>query len=144
MGERGAILAIDPGSLRIGVAFAAADHSFALPLCTLQARDQARFMAELSALIRERAVTDIVVGLPLELDGSRGRAARSAERLAGRLERLMPCRVHLHDERMTSTIAERNLDDAAIRGDKRKEVVDQLAAQIILQSWLDANEGARP
>lgn len=144
MPERGAVLSIDPGSIRVGIAFAAAGQRFALPLLTIQARDQAAMMAELADLVRTREVTDIVIGLPLELDGSRGRAARRAERLAERLERLMPCAVHLHDERMTSAIAERNLDAASVRGEKRKEVVDQLAAQIILQSWLDSRpEGDR-
>ena len=80
----------------------------------------------------------VVVGLPLSLDGTEGPAATAARAETRRLERLLTVPVVSYDERLTTVIAERSLMDQQMKGPRRRGVVDQVAAAVILQSWLDA------
>jgi putative Holliday junction resolvase len=88
---------------------------------------------------REEEVTTIVVGLPLTLTGGRGPAARGAEAEVEALRTLAPdLEVLLWDERMTTAIAERTLLEGDVRRRDRKQVIDKIAAAVMLQGWLDA------
>lgn len=93
--------------------------------------------AEIQDLVTETDATLVVVGLPLSLDGSAGPAARSITSEVRALRRTLSVPVETHDERLTTVTAEANLTGGGVRGRKKRDVVDQVAASIILQSWLD-------
>ncbi len=146
----GPVLGVDVGEVRVGLAICDPARILATPLATLK-RDRARAassdLAEIVQIVVEREIVDVVVGLPRLLSGGNGRAAVAAQRYAARLaRRIAPVVVHLHDERMTSVIAERTLREQGVRGPARRAVVDQAAAVVILQSWLDTPSAkiARP
>jgi putative Holliday junction resolvase len=91
----------------------------------------------LAALVEEHGVTDIVVGHPLRMAGGAGEAADQAETFARTLEQYLSVRVHLQDERLTTVQAHRELARAGLRGKDRRAVVDESAATLILQAFLD-------
>jgi len=134
------IVGIDPGSARIGIAISDEDRSIAFPRETVQARggyqDAARRVRE--ALSADE-VDLAVVGLPLRLDGSEGEAARRARAFGEVLGPALGVEVVFWDERLTTVAAERSLRDMGRRGAKGRDVVDQSAATILLQGYLDAN-----
>jgi putative Holliday junction resolvase len=135
-GPRGRVLGLDLGQSRIGVAISDPDRRLAVPLGTIRtgAPDDVRAIA---ALVREHAVAEIVVGHPLSLSGRKGEAADHAEKFAAALEGMLAIPVVLEDERLTTAQATRELAAAGVRGRRRREVVDQSAAAVILQSYLD-------
>ncbi|HEX3732291.1 MAG TPA: Holliday junction resolvase RuvX [Mycobacteriales bacterium] len=138
--SRGAVLCVDVGEVRVGVAISDPARILATPLITLK-RDRARNgdLTEIVRIVSEREIVEVVVGLPRLLSGAHGSAASIAQRYAARLaRRIAPVPVHLHDERMTSVIAGRTLSEQGVRGKRQRAVVDQVAAVVILQSWLDA------
>jgi putative Holliday junction resolvase len=111
----------------------------ATPLVTLS-RDErgGRDLDELTALVREHDVVEVVVGLPRTLAGRHGTAAEIARRYAAELaSRVVPTPVRLTDERLTTVSATRMLAERGVRGRKQRSVIDQAAAVEILQSWLD-------
>lgn len=133
------ILGIDYGLKRIGVAMADTESRIATPMTTLDGRNDvtrdARNVADLSP---DEPVEAFVVGLPLNMDDSEGPQAALSRRFAAELERLSGRPVHLHDERLSSFAAEEALDAAGLRGGRRKDLIDRIAAQRILQTYLDA------
>lgn len=138
-------LGIDPGTRRVGVALSDEDGLFASPLCTLEVKGLSQLIAELGALAREHAVSVIVVGLPLRLDGSEGEAARRARVLSERLAQSVAersIRLELWDERLSTRAAERALREGEVRGKQARQVVDRVAAAVLLQSYLDARRAA--
>lgn len=142
----GVRLGVDVGEARVGVAVSDPAGVLAVPLTTL-ARDAQRDtdLAALARLAAEHEAVEIVVGLPRSLSGAEGRAAGTARDYAARLaERVSPVRVRLHDERLTTVIATRTLTDRGVRGKRQRAVVDQAAAVLILQSWLDADRSVEP
>ena len=136
------ILGVDPGSRRIGLALSDEEGRIALPLDTVVrgGDDAAEAVAERA---RIEGAREIVIGLPLEMDGTDGPAAKRARRFAAAVERASGLRVVLWDERLTTVAAERALREAGVRGADKKRVVDQVAATVLLQGYLDArsNEG---
>lgn len=134
----GRALGIDIGTVRIGVALSDTERMVATPLVTIPGRDEQAAISAIAALIHEHQVTTVVAGLPLDLDGSNGRAAKRTLRFIERLEARIGFDVHTIDERLTSVQAERHLLDADLSRARRKEVVDQVAAALILQSFLMA------
>jgi putative Holliday junction resolvase len=91
----------------------------------------------IAAIVRDHGVTQIVVGLPLGLSGTRGEAADHAEKFAQALRGFLDIPVALQDERLSTVQAERELEEAGVRGRERRAVVDQAAATVILQAYLD-------
>lgn len=142
MTQHGAILGLDPGQRRIGVALAVAGASLALPL-TVLVRD-GDWLETVAALVREHGVTDVVVGLPISLKGAEGPAAASARNFAGQVGERLGMRVHLVDERLSTVAAGRALAEAGTRGRRVRRTVDSSAAAIILQAYLDGQPGVRP
>jgi putative Holliday junction resolvase len=138
-------LGIDYGTRRIGVAYGD-DLGVATPLPALVAADPLRRWARLAALLRERRVTDVVMGLPLNMDGSSGPKALEVEALARRIRSEFGVPVHLIDERLTSYEAELTIAPAKRRAVRGTGLVDSRAATIILQDYLDgiAPGGAAP
>jgi putative Holliday junction resolvase len=136
---RGVRLAVDVGTVRVGVAVSDPDGILATPVVTL-ARDteSARDIDEIATLVAERGVVEVVVGLPRTLRGRDGTSAHLARQYAADLApRIAPVPVVLVDERMTSVTANRILSERRVPGRSRRAVVDQIAAVEILQSRLD-------
>jgi putative pre-16S rRNA nuclease len=131
------ILGIDPGEKRIGLAMSDPLGITAQGLPTIQVKSPADAVEQISRVAREADVKRIVVGLPLNMDGSEGEQAKRAHFLGSQLEELLGLPVIFRDERLTSRQAELVLLEADMRRKKRKENIDRLAAQIILQSYLD-------
>lgn len=97
-----------------------------------------RTCARIEELIEEYEVESIVLGLPLKMDGSEGDRAKFTREFQEMLERRTGLEVILWDERLTTVAADRYMDEAGRKGDKRKAVVDEIAAVLILQGYLDA------
>ena len=134
------MLAIDPGSRRVGVAISDPTGTIAQPLATVPAEPAASLPERLVELAREREATELVVGLPRRMDGSLGPEARDARQLADRLRRSSGLRVTLVDERLTSAAAERALLATGARREKRRKLSDRVDAATILQTYLDGSE----
>lgn len=131
---------MDVGAVRVGVAASDPDGVLAYPVTTLR-RDPSggRDLEELVAIVRQKEVVLVVVGLPVSLSGRNGRAAQEATAYADALrERLAPVPVCLTDERFTTVLASRTLSQRGVRGRRQRAVVDQAAAVLILQGWLDS------
>jgi putative Holliday junction resolvase len=132
-------LAVDVGTVRVGIAASDPAGILATPVTTLQ-RDQAGMtdIRELAAMVAERNAVEVVVGLPLTLRGADGAAAAAARSYAALLaEHIAPVPVVMVDERLSSVSANRTLAERRVPGRARRTVVDQLAAVAILQSRLD-------
>lgn len=131
----GRILGIDHGDARIGIAMSDETAFLASPLTTVQAGKNA--VNEIVTLIIEHDVEKIVIGLPLNMDGSFGPATEKVRRFSAKLAAKTDVPIVESDERLTTVTAHHNLREAGLDGKKRKGVVDMAAAQIILQDWLD-------
>jgi putative Holliday junction resolvase len=130
------VLGIDYGSRRIGLSYGD-ELGVATPLPALIEKDAGQRWAALSAVVRQRGVTDLVVGHPLNMDGSAGPKAREVEAFAERLRGELGLPVHLIDERLTSEEAEATIAKARRRSVRASGVVDSRAATLILQDFLD-------
>ena len=138
-------LGLDVGQKTIGVALTDEAEVAAHPLQTLQRAGNAADAAAVAALVAQHAVTDVVVGMPFELSGQIGHRARRVQEFANALRGALGDRVKLHeqDERFTTREAERVMIEADVSGSKRCEVIDQQAAILILQGWLDARRSSK-
>lgn len=139
------ILALDLGSRRVGVAASDNTATLASPLATLvRTGDRAAEHGAVARLVAAEGASLVVVGLPLNMDGSRGPAARgAAEEAAALAVALEPLGVGvvLADERLTTVAADRALLGQGRRAPQRRRVVDQTAAAVLLQGWLDGPSG---
>lgn len=131
-------LGIDHGEKRVGLSLSDEEGLIASPLTTLPRENADKLLDLVVDKARELAVEEIVVGLPLNLDGSEGASARRARRFAERLELAAELPVVLWDERMSTLAAQRSLREAGITAKKQKDMVDRVAAAVLLQSYLDA------
>ena len=129
------ILALDLGRARIGVAISDELQLLAHPLETIPADNQAT--QRLAQIIRERKVDHVVVGIPRQMNGQIGAAATEAIRFVEKLRAVLPCRVATWEERLTTVAAHRALRDAGKKTRDTRAYVDQVAAQMILQGYLD-------
>ena len=135
----GRVIAIDLGSRRIGVAVTDGLGLTAQPLETVPRHGGQRDLEAIAALVRAHDAERIVLGLPLDPEGERGRAAKSVEAFAGRLRAVVGVPVELIDESFSTVEAEEVLLAADVSRARRREVVDKMAAAVILRRWLDAN-----
>lgn len=134
-------LGLDIGSVRVGVAVSDPLGTFARGIAVLQARDD--WMVRVGELIREYAVAGVVVGLPLRTDGSEGPEVARMRAKVDRLKALYPeVEFLFFDERFTTTVAHQVMKEGAMDGRKRRKVVDQVAAVILLQGFLDSKRGS--
>ena len=131
------LLAIDPGSTTLGLALCDAMRMIASPLETIRRTKFKTDSARLLELMGRHQVGGLVIGLPLNLDGSEGPRAQSARALARNLAKLIAFPILLWDERLSTVAAERVLLEADISRRRRGQVIDKMAATIILQSVLD-------
>ncbi len=135
------VLGLDPGKRRTGVAISDEAGVLAVPLRVIEARGRTALIREVLSIIEEYDVGEVVVGLPLNLDGTMGGRARDAERLAAALSRASGLSVRTWDERFSTTAVTRALIEAGVPGKGRKGVVDRNAAAYILQGYLDHRHG---
>lgn len=135
----GRIVALDPGTVRVGVAVSDPLGITAQPHSSLDARapDLVDVLAE---LVAELDADEVVVGLPVSLDGSEGPAAAAARRFAARVAAAVDVPVVLHDERFSSTTAERTMLEAGARRERRRAARDRVAAAVFLQTYLDGRQ----
>jgi putative Holliday junction resolvase len=133
-------LALDVGEKTIGVAMTDEARIAAHPLTVLQRVGNFGDAAAIVGLVREHGVTDVVVGMPFELSGKLGHRARRVQSFIAALRPVLPelVQVHEQDERFTTAEAERVLLAGDVSRARRRSVIDQQAAALILQGWLDA------
>jgi putative holliday junction resolvase len=134
------IAAIDLGTRRIGVAVTDEAGVGAHPLGIVERRALQKDLKAIREMIRDRNVGLIVVGLPLNMDGSEGAGALSARKFAARLALELRVTVEMFDERLTTFEARERLDGLPVRKGTRKRGVDALAAAVILESWMQARQ----
>jgi putative Holliday junction resolvase len=133
------VIGLDPGSKRIGVAVSDDERRVATPIEVLaRSGDAARDHRAIAALVAEWEANLVVVGLPLSLSGARGRAAQDVLAEVESLRATLPVPVETYDERLTTVTAERSLVEQRMRAEARRQVVDKVAAAVLLQAWLDA------
>lgn len=132
-------LGLDLGERRIGVALCDSAGTLATPYEVVQrSGDRQRDHRRIAELVDEAGAEVVVVGLPLSLDGSVGPAAAGVEAEVAELREHLGVPVEAWDERLSTVEAGRRLQTAGVPGRKRRHVIDQVAATVILQSWLDA------
>lgn len=135
------ILAVDPGTVRVGLAVTDPEGWIASPLGVIPGPGAARSIAN---TVRELGVEIVVVGLPLNMNGSEGPSAEAARELAARIA-AQGIAVEFLDERLTSMTAERVLIESGLRRSRRREVIDSVAATVLLEAYLvrRRNQAAR-
>lgn len=136
---RKAVLGIDPGSKRIGVAVCDDETGIAMPLALIAA-DKHDHVEELAKLARERNVSEVVVGLPKQMNGTEGLQAESARALAEALRRMLEVPVILFDERLTTVSAEAALRSSGKKSRRQRPIVDKAAAVVLLQAYIDRED----
>jgi putative Holliday junction resolvase len=130
-------LGIDLGEARIGVAVSDELGMLAHPVETIVVKETPDPLGRVVQLAKEKDVSHIIIGLPKNMDGTMGVAAEKVRAFADRLREQVTCIVKLWDERLTTVAAQRYLHDAGRNVKQSRAVIDQVAAQIILQGWLD-------
>ena len=141
MAEKGRVLGLDLGEARIGVAISDPDRTMALPSGTIRAAGGVDDLKAVARMVKETEAVEVVVGHPLSMSGESGEAARKAEEFADGLRLLLRVPVHLQDERLSTVEAERGLKAAGAAGRRRRTVVDQAAATLILETYLARTAG---
>jgi len=132
------LLAIDPGTVRLGLAVSDAERRIASPLATYTRRDLKQDAQYLKKVIEDEDIGAIVVGLPVRADGFEGEQAQAARKFGAWLHELTGVSCVFHDERFTSFEAEASLLGAGLSKQKRKDRRDRVAAQILLQAYMEA------
>ncbi len=139
------VVALDLGSKRIGVAASDPGGVLASPRTTVaRSGDRQRDHRRLAELVAEEEAGVVVVGLPTSLDGREGPAARLVLDELDDLAAVLGVPVVTHDERFTTVTAHQQLRDAGIDGRRRRHIVDQQAATVLLQAWIDAGRPGDP
>lgn len=140
------VLALDLGAKRIGVAVSDSDGRLATPVATLERhRDRPRLHREIAELVMEWEAELVLLGLPIDLRGEVGPAAEAVLAERDEMAAVLPVPVEVHDERLSTRIAERALRERGdLTGKDRRTVVDMTAAAVILQDWLDRRRTPAP
>jgi putative Holliday junction resolvase len=140
--SEGRVCALDLGAARVGVALADDLGLMAHPRGFIAARPRPAMLAALSELVREENITRIVVGLPLDMRGTEGEAARRAREIAQAIADATGCEIELFDERLTTVEAQRALTASGVKREKARARIDEASAVTILQAWLDSRRSA--
>lgn len=143
MMAHGRILALDLGKKRIGMAISDELGITAQGIPTLERRNKRTDFAELAALVRDKQISQIVLGLPLRMSGEEGTQADWVRTFAEELKAHVSVPIDLRDERWTSKQAERVLMGSGIRNQDRKPAIDRISAVILLQDFLDSRHNPR-
>jgi putative Holliday junction resolvase len=143
MGKRMRILGLDYGSRRIGVAICDELGMTAQGVATIARKNREADLGAIGDLVRRHGVEQIVIGYPLRLDGSEGIQCEKINRFIRRLEARLSLPVIRWDETLSTKEAEELLRQGGVHWEKRREIVDRVAASIILQGYLDAQARGR-
>jgi len=135
-------MGIDPGTRRVGLALGDDEGGLASPHKTLTRVDDPSLLREILSEAKAHEVESVVLGLPLRMNGLEGPEAKYARALGKAIEQRGKLPVVLWDERLTTVSAERQLRGAGLRGEKKKGLIDQAAATVLLQSYLDARRSS--
>jgi putative Holliday junction resolvase len=131
-------LGVDLGSKRIGIAVSDISGTIGSALTTVhRSKSRRHDHAAIADLVRVEEAEVVVVGLPLSLDGSHGKAAKAATNEARQLANVVGVPVEMYDERFTTVTAERGMLEAGLNAQARRKIVDKVAAAVMLQSWLE-------
>mgnify|MGYP003318879727 CR=1 FL=1 len=131
-------LGIDLGEKRIGIAVSDSNGKVATPIQVLvRSKSTKQDHNKINELVNEWEAEIVVVGMPYSLNGSKGSAARLVEKEVEKLSDSISVPVTIHDERLTTVIAAQELSLQGLDNKRQREVIDQVAASVILQSWLD-------
>lgn len=139
----GAILGLDVGSVRIGVAVCEGAGLPAMPLATIERISRAQAIEAILKLAAERDAGMLVVGYPLTLRGERGPAAEKMDAFVADLRKAFHGEVATADERLTSAAAQKRMRETGLSGSRRRRLVDRMAAVEILDGWLARTGGNR-
>jgi putative Holliday junction resolvase len=131
-----AIVALDVGAKRIGVAVADPSNTFAMPVASIERTNLDADLARIMTLVESHQAADVVIGDPVRLSGERGIAAEKMDVFVERFRRVFSGNIHRVDERLTTAQASRVLLAADVSRKKRKRAVDPLAAALILETFL--------
>lgn len=134
------ILALDVGERRIGVAVSDALNIIAQGLETIERKGEENILNRIKGLLEEYDIGKIVIGMPFNMDGTKGASAESIERFISLLKKEITVDIETVDERLTTAQGERMLIDADVSRKKRRSSLDKIAAQLILQAYLDSHE----
>lgn len=137
-------MGLDVGTKTVGVAVSDALGMTAQGVTTVRRTNTKADLAELRRIAEEHEVSRVVIGLPLNMDGSEGPRAQASRAFGDALTRATGLPIEYQDERLTTVAAERVLLEGDVSRKKRREVIDQLAAQLILQGWMDARAHRAP
>jgi len=138
------VLAVDPGSKRVGLAVSDPTGTIAQALATVPAEPRETLVFRLAKIAEEQEARAIVVGLPRRMDGSYGPEAKAARELASKLRHAARVPVEVVDERLTTAAAERSLLEGGVRRKTRRASIDRVAATLLLQSHLDRERSLLP
>ena len=139
------MLGLDIGEKNIGIAVSDGLGITAQPLTTIRRKSTNTDIEAIKKIIEEHHAEEIVVGLPKNMDGSIGIQAQKAIQFADKLKQCLDVRVTLRDERLTTVIAEKAMLEGDLSRKKRKKRIDKIAAQLILQNYLDSKKfSSRP
>ena len=138
------ILAIDPGTVRLGLALSDPSETIAQPLSVLARRSEPEDLKALVELVERHEVGMIVIGLPRLMDGRLDAAAQQAQAFGDQVARATGRPVAYWDERLTSVAAERYLIEQGKRRSKRRQEIDRMAATLLLQGYLHYRAGRAP
>ena len=136
------ILGVDFGTVRIGVSISDELRLLAHPFETISAKAEAT--KRIAEVVREKGIHSVVVGIPRKMSGEIGKAAKDTLEFVDKLRAILPCQVIPWDERLTTAAAHRALRDAGRKTRATRHLVDQVAAQMILQSYLDQQREVAP
>lgn len=137
--KRGRLLGVDYGDVRTGIAISDEGRLLATGIATLRENGMLRTADRVAEEAKTRGAVGIVVGLPRNMNGSEGERAEVIRAFAAHLAERTELPIAFWDERLTTVLAHRILSESAVGGKRRRAVVDTLAAELILQSYLDAN-----
>ena len=137
------ILGVDLGDVRTGLAVSDPDGKMAFGVCTLTEYNKDRLMDRIASKAHEKGAQTIVFGLPVNMDGSKGFRAQAIEEFAAAFTERYGFTVVFSDERCSTMLAHTYLNASNVTGKKRKQVVDTLSAEIILQSYLDKQKNIK-
>lgn len=132
-------LGIDYGDARIGLAISDPLGMFATGLETYKTVSPEKDLQYIADIVKSKDVDTVVVGLPLNMDGTEGIRVEKTKQFCQQLKNLIDANIVYNDERLTTVSAEKMLIESNVRREKRKTVIDKVAACLILQSWLDSH-----
>ena len=135
--QKSRLMGIDPGRKRVGIAISDENKIIATPYTTIIKNKYSDFVKEIIKVVKENQIKGIVIGNPINMDGTLGPKSQSSRSFIANISKTIDIPILLWDERLSTVAAEKSLIEADISRKKRGKVIDKIAANLILQSFLD-------